>query len=133
MVKRCTVPTCKHFDRYGGRGISVCDRWRVFDNFFADMGERPAGCSIDRIDNDGDYCPENCRWATQREQMGNTCKTRTITFNGKTMSAAEWSRQTGIDGRLIRHRIDGLGWSVERALTEPPFRGKNHLFCNRID
>lgn len=87
-------------DRYSNRGIKVCDRWREsFVNFLADIGPRPSpDHSIDRIDNNGDYCPENCRWATHREQMANTSDNRLITCEGITMIAAEWARLAGFVG-----------------------------------
>lgn len=72
MINRCTNPRQPNFERYGGRGITVCDRWRSFENFLADMGERPEGTTIDRKDNDGNYEPGNCRWATDIEQQANT-------------------------------------------------------------
>lgn len=76
MHQRCTNPKNPRFIRYGARGISVCARWQVFQNFFADMGARPHGLSIDRINNDGDYCPENCKWSTNKEQMNNMSRNK---------------------------------------------------------
>ncbi|MGY8988455.1 MAG: hypothetical protein ACKVG7_07840, partial [Flavobacteriales bacterium] len=109
------------YDGYGGRGISVCDRWRdSFENFLADMGERPSNeHSIDRKDNDGNYEPDNCRWATKKEQGRNRRSNRILTFNNKTQTLIEWSEELGISSAVIRQRIKASGWSIEEALTTP--------------
>jgi len=119
MKDRCLNPRSNSFAYYGGRGITVCDRWRdSFEAFYADMGDPLPGLSLDRIDNDGDYSPENCRWATLRQQANNTRANRTITFNGKTRTLIQWARITGIDRGIIADRRN-RGWPIERALTEP--------------
>ena len=105
MRDRCQRPAHKHFKDYGGRGISVCDRWLDFRSFLADMGPRPPGTSLDRIDNDGNYEPGNCRWATARQQRGHTRANRTITFGGETRIVAEWSRLLGIPRSTILSRL----------------------------
>jgi hypothetical protein len=104
---------------YGGRGIKVCDRWKDFSAFLTDMGERPAGLSIDRIDSDGHYEPENCRWASSFEQAVNQRHTRLIEHGGMELAAAQWAKITGVPSYVIRARIDKLGWPVARALYEP--------------
>jgi hypothetical protein len=121
MTARCYQPKCKEFRLYGARGITVCERWKGyhgFENFCADMGERPSGTSLDRIDNDGQYSPENCRWATQRQQARNSRKNRLLTLGDRTACIAEWAEITGISQYTIRQRVAKLGWSDERALTE---------------
>lgn len=120
MRARCQDPDGKSYDRYGGRGIKVCERWASFKAFFEDMGSRPtADHQIDRIDNDGPYSPENCRWATRIEQCNNRSDNRPITYQGVTRTLAEWARETGIKVHTIGARIDRLGWGVERSLTTP--------------
>lgn len=120
MKQRCGNPNNHKFNIYGARGIRVCERWRdSFETFLADMGQRPHGTSIDRIDNDGNYEPANCRWATPRQQMRNRSNTRLITYDGRTLSLAEWARATGLTEAGIRIRIDRRGWSVAEALTKP--------------
>jgi hypothetical protein len=119
MIRRCTMPSQDSYPLYGGRGIVVCERWQTFENFLADMGEKPAGTSIERIDSDGNYEPSNCRWATMKEQQRNRRGNRHITNAGLTMTAAEWAERTGLPSSAIRSRLDKLGWPVERALTEP--------------
>lgn len=85
MLERCGNPNCETYKYYGGRGISVCARWKTFENFYADMGDRPKGMSIERIDNNGNYEPGNCRWATQFEQVRNSRNNRRVTYAGKTL------------------------------------------------
>lgn len=122
MRQRCRNPRHVYFRNYGGRGITVCDRWRdSFENFLADMGERPEGTSLDRIDNARGYEPGNCRWASRPEQQRNTSRNHLLTFRGETHSIAEWGEITGISRRTIRTRLR-IGWSVEDALTLPPSR-----------
>ena len=124
MKRRCEDPARDNYPRYGGRGIRVCERWQSFENFLADMGPRPSPKhSIDRIDSEGDYCPENCRWATAIEQANNKSNNRLLTACGKTQTLAEWVRETGLSSVVIRERIN-RGWSVERALTTP---ARKHL------
>ncbi len=117
MSGRCRNPSHRHWKHYGGRGITVTDRWLEFPNFLADMGEPPSPKhSLDRIDNNGNYEPGNCRWATPLQQQSNRRNNVRLTFKGETASLAEWARRTGITVRIIRRRIKN-GWSVERALT----------------
>lgn len=124
--QRCHSPIHRAFPSYGGRGIEMCDRWRFgdgeragFECFVADMGERPsAKHSLDRIDNDQGYSPENCRWATRSEQMRNTRSNRYVEFGGRKITIIEASELTGLAHATITKRLD-LGWPVERALTKP--------------
>ena len=124
MKARCTNSGHDRYRYYGGRGIGVCDRWINFSAFLKDMGERPHASSLDRIDNDGDYCPENCRWATKAEQVRNCRSNRLISFRGRTLTLAQWAEETGMHRETISGRLDD-GWSPARALTEPP-RKVNH-------
>lgn len=109
MVARCTRPSAKDFARYGGRGVNVCDRWMQFDNFLADMGGRPSGMSLDRVNNDGPYCKENCRWATRSEQQTNKRSTRYY-FNGYiAMTLVEAAQSLGISKELAHWRFKHWG------------------------
>lgn len=120
MIARCYDPKNKSYSDYGVRGITVCDRWREdFFNFFADMGKKPEGKSIDRVDNNLGYSPENCRWATRLEQNNNKSCTVKYTFNGRTQSRKTWAKELGMTDTCIRYRIDVKGWSFEKAISEP--------------
>jgi hypothetical protein len=118
MKSRCYYKPHRNYRRYGGRGISVCERWRnSFEKFLADMGECPPGFSIERIDNDGNYEPGNCKWIPMKDQLDNTNQTRLLTAFGETMTFAKWARKVGIKRNTIEDRLR-RGWSVERALSE---------------
>ena len=97
MIARCTNEDAPNYHNYGGIGITVCDKWRKFENFYADMGERPEGLTLDRKDNNGDYCKDNCKWSTDIEQHNNTRKTLYLTMDGETMSVANWARKLNIE------------------------------------
>lgn len=120
MIQRCTNPRTLNFERYGGRGITVCERWRVFVNFFADMGERPSPQhSIDRIDNNGNYEPGNVRWASTKQQSLNSSRNVWLTHDGETRTVCQWAAHIGINKETLRERLQ-RGWSVDRALTDKP-------------
>lgn len=125
ILQRCYNPNNPAFARYGGRGITVCDRWREsFEVFLADMGRRPSPKhSIDRIDNDGHYEPSNCRWATSKEQRRNRRDVRHITFNGESLLLTEWAARLGENYRMLAHRLERR-WPIESALTEPRRKAK---------
>lgn len=116
MRARTGNSKASNYEYYGGRGIKVCERWNSFENFISDMGNRPSDKhSLDRIDVNGDYCPENCRWATKKEQARNCRNSVYITCNGETKTLAEWEEITGIRRKTISSRIKS-GRSVEEAL-----------------
>ena len=121
MVARCHNPKAHNFAFYGGRGITVCDRWREsFENFLADVGDRPGpDYTLDRRDNDGAYSPGNCGWATKIEQARNRRSNHVIEFVGVKKSLREWAETTGIPAATIEQRLRKLKWPVGRALTAP--------------
>lgn len=117
MLSRCRY---SYFETHYGRGISVCDRWRSsFANFLADMGERPNGCSIDRIDNSKNYGPDNCRWATRKVQNRNTRQNRMVAYRGETKCLSEWCEVLNLQPGAIKQRLNKLGWPVEKAFNTP--------------
>lgn len=118
MIRRCSAVKCSHYSRYGGRGISVCDRWKDFNNFYSDMGDPPEGMSIDRIDNDLGYSPENCRWATQRTQTQNSSRTKLSweavrNIRSSCDSGPSLARLYGVSRRLISLVRQNRIWVAE--------------------
>ena len=116
MRQRCNNPAFTYYANYGGRGIRVCSRWDSFDMFVRDMGPRPEGTTLDRIDSQGHYEPGNCRWASAKTQANNRRSNRQLTAHGKTMNLSEWATELGVSKQAIRKRI-ALGWNLERALN----------------
>lgn len=122
MIARCLNPKAPNYAQYGGRGIAVCERWRDFRNFLADMGPRPDDASLDRIDGKGGYEPANCRWATASEQNANRSTAHMITIDGETQTVTEWARRVGISDTGFLHRVRrGL---TGQALLRPRHQGR---------
>jgi hypothetical protein len=131
VKQRCLNKNHKAYHRYGGRGIRICDRWRhSFQNFLADMGAtyKPT-LTLDRIDNNKDYCPDNCRWATSKEQSNNMSSNHIVEFRGKKMTLTQAAEMCNMRPDLVNSRINTHGWDVERALTQRRQiqNKKNHL------
>jgi hypothetical protein len=122
---RCNNPKCDSYADYGGRGITCDPRWDSYQNFLADMGERPPGMMIERRNNNLGYSKENCYWATIREQSRNKRSNILLTFNGQTHPIVDWADICGIPAERISHRIIA-GWSVERAITSPINKKYSH-------
>lgn len=126
MIDRCYNKNANKYKNYGKRGISVCERWlEDFENFYEDMGVRPDGLTLDRIDVNGNYCKENCRWATNDIQKDNRQNTIRITHNGETLTLSQWARKLGVRRELLYHRIVLNGWTPEEALTTEKFKRRN--------
>jgi len=117
MHSRCRDKSCPMFHRYGGRGITVCERWKSFETFLDDMGMAPEGMSIERMDNDGNYTPGNCTWATPAEQSRNRTGIHKIEWNGQTKCLKDWATELGINYATLRFRLIRQGWSVDDAFT----------------
>jgi len=119
MLTRCRRKTSPDYKNYGGRGITVCDRWMSFENFLSDMGRRPPGKTLERQNNELGYGPDNCVWATRAEQSRNKRSSRILEFRGDRKTITEWSRTLGVHQGTLSARLNRYGWSVERALSEP--------------
>jgi hypothetical protein len=121
MKNRCQNPRTDHYEYWGGAGVRVCERWKKFENFFADMGERPSlSHSLDRFpDKNGDYEPGNVRWATDAEQMNNRRDNIFVEAFGRRMTTIDWSRETGVRAGTIKRRL-ARGWDPDRAVSAPP-------------
>ena len=122
MQQRCNNPKNIAYSDYGGRGITICERWNSIHAFLEDMGHPPAGMTLGRIDNDGNYEPTNCRWETQEQQNENTRRNRYVTWQGRTQIVKAWAQELDMSPRRIYDRLR-RGWSVERTMTTPCPRG----------
>ncbi len=117
MRARCSNPKHEAWKDYGGRGIEVCERWSKFENFLEDMGDRPEGRELGRIDNNDNYCKLNCRWETCVEQANNRRTNRMITCDGITMTVSQWAKKLGRRRGFLFNRLNS-GWNPERAIRE---------------
>ena len=115
MRFRCSNPNATNWHRYGGRGIRVCERWNSFSNFYYDMGPRPEGMSLERINLDGNYEPSNCKWATSKEQANNTSTNVNVEHAGETLTVSQWAERLGILPNTLQYRLY-RGWTVGEAL-----------------
>ena len=117
MKQRCFNPKTPRYSSYGGRGVTICKRWLKYENFLADMGEAPTNKSIDRIRNNGNYKPDNCQWATSKQQQNNTRSNFNIEYQGITKTLTEWAKHLNINKATLSKRIHRSGWSIEKAFT----------------
>lgn len=132
ILNRCRNKRAKAYKNYGGRGIVVCDRWLVFVNFYADMGDPPTAThSIERVNNDKGYSPDNCKWATRDEQANNTRRSRKVTLNGRTQTVVQWERELNIPRNRIYNRLrrglsdaDSLSLSLFAYGPQNPLKGE---------
>lgn len=125
MRGRCLNKNASDYPRYGGRGVKICDRWGEFENFLEDMGERPEGMTLDRIDSNGNYEPSNCRWATAQQQQENLLKNHNLTYKGVTKPMRTWAKELGLTRSMIKWRLYKLGWGIEDTFEVPSRRNKN--------
>lgn len=129
MKRRCLNSSSPGWENYGGRGIKVCDRWLdSFENFAFDMGPHPGkGYSLERIDNNGDYTPENCKWATRKEQSRNRRANKLLTYQGETLPISVWAERIGVKENTIFSRLR-YGWSIEETLSKPARPHKEYSY-----
>ena len=133
MKNRCLTKTSNTYKKYGAKGITICDRWRDFKNFYDDMGHPPTDKhTIDRIDPYGNYEPSNCRWALMKAQQNNRTNNHLLTCNGVTKTLQQWADETGIHYKTILSRINRSGWSIERTLSEKPIIGRNQSYGKNL-
>lgn len=120
MMTRCTNPNSHKYSDYGGRGITVCERWHTFDNFLADMGPRPEGMTLERERVNEGYKPGNCVWATRRRQSNNTRRNTILEYEGRQQTVSEWAAEFGLTYNTLLARVHRLKWPIEKALKTPP-------------
>jgi hypothetical protein len=126
MMQRCYDKNSHAYNRYGGRGVEVCPRWHQFENFYADMGDKPHGMSMERINNHGHYGPDNVVWATAKSQANNRRSNVVLEHNGKKQTMQQWCDELGLKIGTVWARLNVYGYSVEKALTKG-WRAKNVL------
>jgi hypothetical protein len=119
MIQRCSDANHKNFSLYGGRGITVCERWKSFPNFLEDMGMPPPGHSLDRKDSSKGYAPENCVWASQPEQMRHTSQTRLVSYDGQTKCLKDWADEIGIHYVTLKYRL--ANWPIDKAMSHQKY------------
>ena len=133
MKDRCLNKKCKEYKYYGSRKITICDRWlESFENFYKDMGDRPKGKTLDRRDNNDNYCKKNCRWATAKTQARNKRNTIFLEYRGEKKALISWAEELGVAVDCLKERYR-LGWSVEEILTIPSQKGNNQLLRQKQD
>jgi hypothetical protein len=120
MLSRCNNPKAQSYKYYGAKGIKVCDRWKSFENFYTDMGEKPDGKTLDRIDSSGDYSKENCRWSTANEQARNRVNTSFVEYEGRQIAVAALAEKVGVKRKVILERLK-RGLTIELAISKQRF------------
>lgn len=122
MRARCLYPSHRNYKDYGARGITFCDRWNSFENFLADMGKRPEGMNLDRIDTNGNYKPSNCRWTDEKTQQRNRTNNLYVMVNGTSRLLIEWCEENDVKYSSVISRVR-RGWTLEEAISKPIKKG----------